>query len=228
MTGNPIWPIWLRLSSMSSPRTGRVGYDWRRRCAGDLPRSADMLHKVTLQLVTVRVKHFSWPRSELLDACRADRRTHFRGLAADQFLQIFGRALVARGHVRDDILEPLVHPWRVEGGRKRCIEPADDRLGRILWEEQAEPGADVEIRQALFPSAGQVRNLRRALGLQNGDPFDRVGVDQGLARRAQGADVIVAAGDQVLHRRAAAAIRHMRYILDAERRVEQFAKQVAG
>src|SRR3981081_995028 len=89
-------------------------------------------------------------RSELLDACRANRRAHFRDLGIDQFLQIFGRALITRGHVRDDFFKPLVHPRRVEGRRKRCIELSDDRLGRALWEEQAKPSADFEIRQALL------------------------------------------------------------------------------
>ena len=105
------------------------------------------------------------PRSKLLDPRSANRCAHFCNLGIDQFLQILGRALVTRGYVRDDFLEPVVHPRRVEGRRQRRIEPADDRLGRALWEEQAEPGADIEIRQALLGRTGQVRNLRRAFGL---------------------------------------------------------------
>ena len=79
------------------------------------------------------------PRSKLLDPRSANRCAHFCNLGIDQFLQILGRALVTRGYVRDDFLEPVVHPRRVEGRRQRRIEPADDRLGRALWEEQAEP-----------------------------------------------------------------------------------------
>src|SRR3954447_1561669 len=105
------------------------------------------------------------PRSELLDSRSANRRAHFCNLGIDQFLEVFGRAVVTRGYVRDDVFEPLVHPRRVEGCRKRRVELADDRLGRALWEEQAKPRADIEISQALLGRARQIRNLRRAFGL---------------------------------------------------------------
>ena len=73
-----------------------------------------------------------------------------------------------------------MHPWRVEGRRKRCIEPADDRFGRILWEEQAEPGADIEIRQALFPSARQAQDLGERLGCRMAIPLTELASIRGL------------------------------------------------
>src|SRR5262245_43968448 len=118
--------------------------------------------------------------SELLDTRGADRLAHFRNLGLGEFLQVFRRTFLARGYVRNDVLEPLVHPGRVEGLCERCIEPADDRRGRALREEKSKPGADVEIGQALFGGARQARKLRRAFRLQNGDALDGLGFDQRL------------------------------------------------
>src|SRR4051812_38338934 len=107
-----------------------------------------------------------------------------------------------------------MHPRRIESCRESSIELADDRLWRVLGEEQPKPGVDFEIGETLLGRARQVWNLRRPFSLQDGDPLDRIAVDQRLTGCAQGANVVVAASDQILHRRATAAVGDVGNILD--------------
>ena len=94
-----------------------------------------------------------------------------------------------------------------------------NRPNQVLTSKSGRPCSAVLGR---FGSSGERFGCRMAM------PLTRIGFDQRLAGRTQRADVVIAAGDQVLHRRAAAAIRHMGHVADAERRIEQFAEQVAG
>ncbi len=57
--------------------------------------------------------------------------------------------------------------------------------------------------------------------------MDEAAVDHRLGRSAQGADVVGPASNEVLHRGAATAVRYVRDI-DAERGIEEIAKEMAG
>src|SRR5262245_4013561 len=87
-------------------------------------------------------------RSELLQARGMNRVSHLDGLAGDELFEVVRRALVGRDDICNDLLEALVDPGRVERLTERCIEPADDRLGGALREEQSKPGADIKRGKA--------------------------------------------------------------------------------
>ena len=94
-----------------------------------------------------------------------------------------------------------------------------NRPNQVLTSKSGRPCSAVLGR---FGSSGERFGCRMAM------PLTVLASISGLPVGAQRADVVIAAGDQVLHRRAAAAIRHMGHIADAERCVEQLAEQMAG
>src|SRR4029079_18099054 len=97
---------------------------------------------------------------------------------------------------RNNRLEALVDPRRLQRLAERGVELVYDWIGRALGEVQAEPGADVELGQALLARARQHRQLRRALRRQDRYAFHLVGFEQLLSRRAQRSHGVVTPCEQ--------------------------------
>src|SRR5919109_17884 len=129
-----------------------------------------------------------------------DRRGVLFDLAHDKFLQISGRATLGRDGDGADLLESLLHGRRIHRRDGRVMKLLDDRLRRALWEEESEPGRRLEV-EPLLPGGGEVRHHGGALAREDGNRLDERGVDLRLGRRTQRAEVIDAAGNQILNRR---------------------------
>src|SRR5207248_1862861 len=98
---------------------------------------------------------------------------------------------------------------------------------RARREEEAEPGRCFEIAEALRLRSGDIRQRGKLLAREDRNRVDQLALDLRDNGRAQGAEIIDAAANQVLHRRTAAAIRNMRNV-DADRGVEERAIDMAG
>src|ERR1041385_4754446 len=105
------------------------------------------------------------PRSPLidLDACGLDCRRPFRDFAFDELLQVLRRAPFGRNHGGAVLEQPLLDQRRVERRDGRVIQLLHDRCGRAFGQEKGEPGAGVEIGQALFMRRRNVRQDFRAI-----------------------------------------------------------------
>src|SRR5262245_1403332 len=106
------------------------------------------------------------------------------------------------------------------------MELLDDRLWRALGKKEAEPGRGLEIEPLLL-RAGELRQHRRAIAREDRNGLDQFAFDLLLGGRAQRAEVVDAAGDQILHRRASPAVWNVGDV-DPDRRVEQHAVEMAG
>ena len=145
---------------------------------------------------------------------------------ATNLREILRRPAVGGGDFLADRLEAPAHRGQVERLAERRAELRDDRRRRVLGEEQALPGQHVEI-EALLLGGRDVRQRRRTFQAGGGDGLDLAAFDLRLRGRNRVADVLHAAGDQVLHRRAEAAIGHVGDV-HAEHGVEQDAAHMRG
>ncbi len=124
-------------------------------------------------------------------------------------LQIGRRPAVGSNNGHADLFQTRLYRRRIEGRGRRGLQLLHDRLGRAFRHEQRAPEIAVEIGEALLMRTWHVRQQRRALLGQHGERAHAVAGDLRHRGGGQRAEIVDAAGDQVLHQRAGAAIGDM-------------------
>src|SRR5712691_7834154 len=156
-------------------------------CAGDSSASAVPIaaqRVLTILLSSSRVAALFGG-----DARAPDWNGPFLDLGLDKLLQIVRRAPLARNGGDADLAQPLAHRRRIDGGACGLVELLHDRGGRALGQEEAVPGPGVEIGDALFEDACEIRQDRRALLRQHRDRLDLSALDLRSRRGAERAHV---------------------------------------
>ena len=166
-------------------------------------------------------------RSIDADAARPDRGGPLLGFARHEFLQVIRRPAVGRDNRHADLLQPFLYRGCVHGRNRRIVELLDHRRGRALGQEEAAPEIRIEIDEALFVRAWEIRQDRRAITRQDRNRLHRLAFDLRLAGRCERAEIIDPAGNEILHRGRRTAIGDVGDV-DTHRGVELRAGQMGS
>src|SRR5271169_325336 len=152
-------------------------------------------------------------------AAGSDRSAPSLDLAYDEFGEIFWTASFGHRDLLAQGRKTIVHRGRIQSFADRLIEPSDDRLWRVLGQEYALPGGCDE-RQALLSCGWHLWQSGGAPRSRGGQHFDEISLDLRRRSRRRIAQIVDAAGNQVLHRESQAAIWHVGDV-NTQGRVEQ-------
>ena len=156
-----------------------------------------------------------------------DRRGPLLDLGFQERAEIGGRHSVVGGDLRAEAGQALLHRRRLHRFDSGGIQLLDDRLGRGLRRKQRVPRIGLEPLRAFLCGGRQVRKRRRTLLVEDRERLHGAAVDLRLRGGDDLAQEVDAPALQVLHRRAGAAIGHMRDV-GAEHVVQQHAAKMRG
>src|SRR5437879_4390039 len=102
--------------------------------------------------------------------CSAGTRCHSRTMSGPW---LAAKAPTRRAQVEAALAEALLHQRIVEDGVDLAIELRHDALGRAARRDDAEPGGELEARQARFGRGGNLGPCREPFGLRYREHFHR-------------------------------------------------------
>src|SRR5579863_1483893 len=199
-------------SNLPHSKSGR----WHRA----LTHFPDML---SLGLLRPRDRTFTY-RSIDGHSARFDRRGPLFDLAGDEMLQIARARAIGGDKVRTDRFHAGTERRRIHRCHGCITQVMDDGLRRAVRKEQADPVVGIDGETLLFCRRHGGQHVRAPRG-QHSDRLYASGLDRRKLGGHGVAQIVDAAGDEILERRRRAAIGNMLHI-DAEFRIQQHTAEM--